>query len=67
MTTYLLYIGYQLYMRIDILLTCENHFHDRIISLRGEVQVHKTCLIHQFIEVHEQSQESKMSLINTEV
>jgi hypothetical protein len=31
-------------MRIDILLTCENHFHDSIISLRGGIRVHKTSL-----------------------
>ena len=26
-----------LYVRVGILLTCEKHLHDRIISLRGEV------------------------------
>ena len=28
--------GYE-YVRVDILLTCRKHLHDRIISLRGEV------------------------------
>ena len=34
----------QLYVRVDILLTCGNHLHDRITSLRVEVLVHKASL-----------------------
>ena len=46
-----------LYVRVDILLTCGKHLHDRIISLRGEiwtgeVWAHKTNLtLPHFIEV----------------
>ena len=35
----------RLYMRVGILLTCGKHVHDCIISLRGEVWVHKANLI----------------------
>ena len=35
-----------------ILLMCENHMHDRIISLRGKIWAHKTSLTRPlFIEV----------------
>jgi hypothetical protein len=37
----------RLYVRVGILLTCGKHVHDRIISQRGEVWVHKSkCLCH---------------------
>ena len=29
--------------------TCETHFHDRIISLRGEVYAHETSLTPNFL------------------
>jgi len=29
--------------RVDILLTCGKHLHDRIVSLRGEVWAHKVA------------------------
>ena len=35
----------QLYVRVEILLTCGEHWHDGIISLKGEVWVHKTSLM----------------------
>ena len=38
-----------LYVRAGILLTCEKHFHECIISLRGEVWVHNTCFPHHFL------------------
>jgi hypothetical protein len=38
-----------LYVRAGILLTCEKHFHDQIISLRGEVWVHNTCFPNHFL------------------
>ena len=45
-----------------ILLTCEKHFHDLIITLRGKVCVHKTSLAPPtFIEVPVSSQESERS------
>ena len=34
----------QLYLRIDILLTCIEHLHDRITSLTDEVWAIKTSL-----------------------
>ena len=54
----------RLYVRIDILPTYENHFHDRIISLRGQVWAHKTSLTPPlFIGVPVPSQKSKRSYI----
>ena len=38
-----------LYVRVGILLTCGKHLHDHIISLRGEVWVHKTSVTQQFL------------------
>jgi len=47
---------------ITVLLTRGKHFHDRIISLRGEVWAHKTGLSPPlFIEVLILSQESERS------
>ena len=37
-----------IYVRVGILLTYEKHLHDRIISLRGEIWVHKTSLTPSF-------------------
>ena len=34
----------QLYVRVDILLTCGKHLHDRITSVRVDVLVHKASL-----------------------
>ena len=46
------------------LLACANHLHDRIISLNGEVCVHKTRLTPPlFIEVSIPSQEREWSCI----
>ena len=45
--------------RVGILLTCEKHLHDSIISLRGKVWAHTTSLTPpRFIEVPVPSQES---------
>ena len=37
-------VFYMLYVRVGILLTWWKHLHDRIISLRREVQAHKSKL-----------------------
>ena len=51
-------------MWVDILLTCGKHLHERIISLREEVWVHKTSLtLPLFIEVSVPSQESEWLLL----
>ena len=34
----------RLFVRVDILLTCGRHLHDRIISVRWDVWAHKTSL-----------------------
>ena len=44
-----------LYVMIDNLLTCGKYLHDRITSLREDIQTHKTS----FIEVPVPSQESE--------
>ena len=42
----------QIYVRVDIIITCEKHLLDCIISLRGKVLVHRTSLTPPlFIEV----------------
>jgi hypothetical protein len=42
-----------------ILLSCGKHLHDRLISIRGEILVHKTTLtLPLFIEMPASSQES---------
>ena len=47
----------QLYVRVGILLACEKHLHDRIISIRGKT--HKTGICPTFfIEVHAPIQKS---------
>jgi hypothetical protein len=52
----------QLYVRVGILLACEKHLHDRIISLRGEA--HKTGICPTFfIEAHVQIQKTERVLI----
>ena len=54
----------RLYVRVGILLTRGKLLHDCIISLRGEVWVHKTSLTPPlFIEVPVPSQESERSCI----
>ena len=51
-------------MRVNILITCEEHLHDHIISLRVEVWANKTTLtLALFIEVPVQSQENERSCI----
>jgi hypothetical protein len=41
------------YMRVGSFLICGKQLHDSIISLRGDIWVHKTCLSSRlFIEVH---------------
>ena len=53
-----------LYARVDILLTCGKHLHDRIISLRGDVWDHKISLTPPlFIEVPVPIQEHERSCI----
>ena len=50
----------RLYVRVGILLICGKHVHDRIISLRGGVWVHKANLIPPlFIEVPVPSKENE--------
>ena len=64
-----------LYERVDILLTCGKHLHDRIISLRGEiwtgeVWAHKTNLTPpHFIEVSvlQESQRSYICVLRLSV
>jgi hypothetical protein len=54
----------RLYVRVDILLTCGKHVHDRIISLREEVWAYKTSLIQPpLIEVSVPNQEHGPSCI----
>ena len=54
----------RLYVRVGILPTYENHFHDRIISLRGQVWAHKTSLTPPlFINVSVPSLKSERSCI----
>jgi hypothetical protein len=49
-------------MKVGILLIREKHLRDRIISLRGEILVHKTNLTPPlFTEVNVPRQESKRS------
>jgi hypothetical protein len=49
----------RLYVRVGILLSCGKHLHDRLISIRGEVWVHKSSLtLPLFIEMPVPSQES---------
>ena len=46
-------------MRVDILLTCGKHLHDRIISLRWNDWAYRTNLTPRlFIEVHVPGQEN---------
>jgi hypothetical protein len=53
-----------LYVRVDILLTCGKHLHDRIISPRGDVWDHKISLtLPLFIEVPVPIQENERSCI----
>ena len=53
-----------LYVRVAISLTCRNHLHDPIITLRREVWVHNTSLtLSVFTEVSVPSQESEQSSI----
>ena len=55
----------QIYVRVDIILTCEKHLLVCIISLRGKVLVHRTSLTPPlFIEVPVPSQESEQSCIS---
>ena len=50
------------YMRVGTLLTCGKHLHERIISLRGKICIHKTRLTPPLlIEVHVPSQENEQS------
>ena len=52
-------------MRVGIVLTCEKHLHDRIISLIGEVWEHETCLTLPFllIKMSVPSQDNEPSYI----
>jgi hypothetical protein len=55
-------IIYLLYVKVDMLISCGNHFHDYIISLRQEVWAHKTSLtLPLFIEVPVLIQEPEQS------
>jgi hypothetical protein len=69
---FIIMLFYRLYVRIDIWLPCGKHLHDWIISLKGEVWVHKYSLkllsLNLYaslgvIEVHVPRQESEMSCI----
>ena len=51
----------RLYVMIDNLLTCGKYLHDRITSLREDIQTHKTS----FIEVPVPSQESERLCITS--
>jgi len=54
----------QLYVRVDILLSCGKYLHDRFISLRGEIWAHKNSLTPSlFIEVPVPSQECERPCI----
>jgi len=54
----------RLYVVVVILLTCVKHLQDRIISLRGDVWVHKTSLTPPFVlEVPVPRQESEKSCL----
>jgi len=37
---------------VDVLLTCVKHLHYRIISLKGDVCVHRTSLSYFFLNVY---------------
>ena len=53
-----------LYVTVSILLTCVKHLHYRIISLRGEISVHKTGLTLPLVnEMHVQNQECVLSFM----
>ena len=52
----------RLYARVGILLTCGNHLHEHITSLREELWAHKTSLfLSLFIEVSVPNQENDWS------
>ena len=54
----------RLFVKVDILLTCEKYLYDNIISLRGKIWDHKTSLIQpHFIEVSVPRQEWERSCI----
>ena len=61
---YMMALFVQLYVKIDILLTCGKHLHDSIISLKWEILTHTTILTSPlFIESPAPSQDSERSCI----
>ena len=64
MTFFIITLFARLFVKVDILLTCEKYLYDNIISLRGEIWDHKTSLIQpHFIEVSVPRQEWERSCI----
>ena len=64
MAFFIIMLFARLFVKVDILLTCEKYLYDNIISLRGKIWDHKTSLIQpHFIEVSVPRQEWERSCI----